>query len=42
MIERLPDVKWQHGTFTMPDSLWDIFEMNIAGFIDLTRYRQTV
>ena len=27
-IKRLPNVKWQHGTFTMLDSLWELFEVN--------------
>ncbi|WGM13505.1 IS91 family transposase (plasmid) [Arsenophonus nasoniae] len=27
-IKRLPNVKWQHGTFTMPHSLWPLFELN--------------
>lgn len=28
MISRLPDVRCQHGTFTLPDSLWPLFELN--------------
>jgi Putative transposase/Transposase zinc-binding domain len=26
--ERLPKTKWQHITFTMPDALWVLFELN--------------
>jgi hypothetical protein len=26
--ETLPDTKWQHITFTMPDALWEIFDLN--------------
>lgn len=28
MIARLPDVPCQHGTFTLPDILWPLFESN--------------
>lgn len=28
MLARLPDVPFQHGTFTMPDTLWPVFEVN--------------
>lgn len=28
MMARLPDVPFQHGTFTMPDALWPVFENN--------------
>lgn len=28
MMARLPDTPCQHGTFTMPDTLWPVFEAN--------------
>ncbi|EGF7413260.1 hypothetical protein F6T13_22990 [Escherichia coli] len=28
MIARLPDTPCQHGSFTMPDTLWPLFEVN--------------
>ncbi len=28
MMARLPDTPCQHGTFTMPDTLWPLFEAN--------------
>lgn len=28
MMARLPDTPCQHGSFTMPDTLWPLFEAN--------------
>lgn len=28
MMARLPDTRCQHGTFTIPDTLWPVFEVN--------------
>jgi len=37
MTERLPDTPCQHGTFTLPDVLWPLFELNRWLLNDLFR-----
>ncbi len=37
-LNRLPDCDWQHLVFTLPDTLWPLFEVNPYLFLTLSAH----